>query len=72
MLEWGFINGSLYTLTLFDGTLIKKNTTKDISFTLNDLSPGQKYLICVTLITADMNSWPPWPSCKNFMTKQGM
>ena len=72
MLEWGFIKGSQYNLTLFDGALIKNNTINDVSFTLNDLSPGQKYLICVTLITTDTDSWPPWPSCKNFMTKEGM
>ena len=72
MVEWGFISGSQYNLSLFDGTSIKNNSTEDITFTLSDLSPGQKYLICVTLITADTDSWPPWPSCKNFMTKQGM
>ena len=71
MLEWGFISGSQYNLSLFDGTFIRNDTTNDITFTLSDLSPGQKYLICVTLITADTYSWPPWPSCKNFMTKQG-
>ena len=71
MLDWGFIKGSQYNLSLFDGTSIKENTTKDITFTLSDLTPGKKYLICVTLITTDTTSWPPWPSCKNFMTTQG-
>ena len=72
MLKWGFIKGSQYNLTLFDNTKkIKENTTSNINFTLNNLSPGERYLICVTLITTDTDSRPPWPSCKNFITKQG-